>query len=147
MADDFGKKVGDFGRNVWGKAQDAVDVVSLKNEINTKNRELNRIYAEIGEEYCRQQHSAAKKSYPVLTEKTEALEKEIDQLRDKIQRRKGIKKCPGCGEMILLRAAFCNKCGTRVPDPDPEDHDQLCRKCGKLLDDEDVFCSYCGSKR
>jgi len=144
---EFGKKVGDFGRNVWGKAQDVVDIATLKNDIHARNRELSVIYAEIGEAYCKQQSAAARKSFPELYEEANALESEIDRLQEKVQRRKGVKKCPGCGEMILVRAAYCNKCGTKVPDPETEGDDQLCRNCGASLDDEDVFCSCCGTKR
>jgi len=88
---EFGKKVGDFGRNVWGKAQDVVDIATLKNDIHARNRELSVIYAEIGEAYCKQQSAAARKSFPELYEEANALEGEIDRLQEKVQRRKGVK--------------------------------------------------------
>lgn len=44
----------------------------------------------------------------------------IAKYREEIARLKGRKLCGGCGESIDLDAAFCPKCGTPCPDPEPE---------------------------
>ena len=153
MADkDFGKKIGDFGQNIWKKAQGAVDGVSLKNDIATIKRELAQIYTEVGTAFCKQTPDKAEKAFPQLFSEAAALEAELVRLQDKLQRIKGIRKCPGCGETVPQGAAFCAKCGTRVPEPEPEpepepDEAPICRVCGATLEQGSAFCSCCGEKQ
>lgn len=162
MADNgFGKKIEDFGQNVWKKAQSAVDIVSLNNDIGTKSRELEAIYTEIGRSYCTEQAEAAKAAYPERFDEAARLFSEIDALEEKVRRRKGVKKCPRCGEQVVLSAAFCPKCGSEVPTPEPEPEPEaeckaepvvetdatFCASCGASLSEGDVFCPRCGKAR
>ncbi len=152
MADnDFGKKIEDFGQNIWKKAQSAVDIVSLNNDLSTKSRELSQVYAELGAACCKQQSAETEKNFPQLYEEARQLAAEIDALQEKVQRKKGVKKCPGCGELVSLGAAYCAKCGARVPDPAPEPEAEpdtgVYSGCGAPLDEDDAFCSQCGAKK
>jgi len=151
MADkDFGKKIGDFGQNIWKKAQGAVDSVSLKNDIGTAKRELALVYTEIGSSFCKQMPDKAEKAFPQLYGEAMALEAELVRLEEKRQRIKGIRKCPDCGETVPQGAAYCAKCGARVPELEPEpepEEDPVCKACGEPLEEGDAFCSSCGEKR
>lgn len=148
---DFGKKIEDFGQNIWKKAQSAVDVVSINNDISTKSRELSQIYAELGAAYCKQCGEDAQKTFPQLYGEAQQLAAEIDALQEKLQRKKGVKKCPGCGALAPLGTAYCSQCGTRVPEPEPEPAPApdaaACKACGAPMDDGDSFCARCGAKK
>lgn len=151
MADkDFGKKIGDFGQNIWKKTQGAVDSISIKNDIGTAKRELAQVYAELGSAFCKQTPDKAEKAFPQLYGEAMALEAEIVRLQEKLQRAKGIRKCPDCGETVPQGAAYCAKCGARVPELEPEpepEEDPVCRACGEPLEEDAAFCSKCGEKR
>ena len=49
--------------------------------------------------------------------------------------------CMACGHHLNIGAAFCEKCGTRVP------RVARCVNCGAELSEEAVFCSKCGTRR
>lgn len=82
----------------------------------------------------------------------------------------GKRKCSGCGEVIDDKNEFCPKCGVKkevaettekaeteakveaaeeVKEPEeviPEGK-RKCSGCGEIIDDADVFCANCGTKK
>ena len=153
MADnEFGKKIKDFGQNVWKKAQNTVDGVSLQNDVNTKTREVSRLYEEIGRAFCQQRPEEADAAFPELYQQIHTLQDDIERLLDKLRRLKGMKVCPGCGATVQVEAPFCSQCGTRVPDPEPiavepDPNGKFCHACGLWLEPDAMFCGGCGVKQ
>ena len=85
----------------------------------------------------------------------------------------GKRKCSGCGEVIDDKNEFCPKCGAKkevvenveatevevkaeeaekveeVKEPEEviPDGKRKCSGCGEIIDDADVFCANCGTKK
>ena len=57
------------------------------------------------------------------------------------------KFCPKCGiKSSNSESLFCNRCGTRIPEPQPEKIGKICPNCGaEILDKASIFCPRCGS--
>lgn len=152
MAEDLGKRIGAFGQNVWKKAQGAVNIVAMNNDIAAKTRALTELYAKIGEAYCCAHREMAAGTFPELSSQAFALAEEIAGLEELVQLEKGLLKCPACGAMAPASAAFCPACGAAMPEPAPKTPDreplpERCDACGAAMETEDVFCSACGRKR
>lgn len=155
MSDDFGKRIESFGQNIWKKAQSAVDTVTINSDIAAKTRELTQLYADIGREYCVSHGLDAEREMPELFEKASALAKEIADMQETLNLKKGFRKCLACGALVPVQAAFCPSCGAAMPpmpepEPEPEPEkpdDDVCPACGRELDDDDKFCPACGAKR
>lgn len=79
----------------------------------------------------------------------------------------GKRKCSGCGEIIDDKNEFCPKCGTKKEETASEDKAEVssketveevkeevvpagkrvCSGCGEVIDDNDVFCANCGTRK
>lgn len=80
----------------------------------------------------------------------------------------GKRKCSGCGEVIDDSNVFCPKCGAKKEEVETveknEDAEKVeevveeeketipegkrkCSGCGEIIDDSDVFCANCGTKK
>ena len=57
-----------------------------------------------------------------------------------------MKNCLNCGHPLHNGAAFCQNCGTPVPqDPAPANTPAFCRNCGERLTPDTKFCVNCGT--
>ncbi len=153
MAEEFGKRIEAFGQNIWKKAQGAVNIVGMNNDISAKSRVLTDLYAEIGKAYCGKHRGDAETEFPELCEKAHALAAEIAGLQEEIQLQKGFRKCVACGALAPAQATFCPACGAAMPRPEPEPESDpvadksVCRQCGAHMVESDVFCAACGARR
>lgn len=79
----------------------------------------------------------------------------------------GKRKCAGCGEIIDDKNEFCPKCGAKKEIVEAEKTEEKvevveevietaevipegkrkCSGCGEIIDDADVFCANCGTKK
>lgn len=51
--------------------------------------------------------------------------------------------CPNCGNAVAPGMAFCNKCGTKLPEAPAG---KTCPNCGNAVDEGMAFCNKCGTK-
>jgi ribosomal protein S26 len=156
MADDFGKKVEQFGQDVWKKTTDVFNVISKNTEIAGKQRELRTVYAEIGKLYCANHGTEDGNEFPDQCKRALAMAKEIEELEQEVLQHRGRRKCLKCGESIPANVAFCPRCGAAQPKEEPETHEAdeaevidswICPVCGAKMDDDDQYCTACGAKR
>lgn len=76
---------------------------------------------------------------------------DIDKCNERISAIKKLVKCPQCGEMVPADAAFCIKCGFRLPETEkPVEVEQpkpgYCKSCGIKLRPGSKYCAECGTK-
>ena len=156
MADDFGKKVEQFGQDIWKKTTDVFNVISKNTEIAGKQRELRMVYAEIGKLYCAKHGAEAGNEFHEQCERALAMAKEIEELEQEVLQHRGRRKCEKCGESIPSDVAFCPHCGAAQPKVEPEAPEAdaaevidswICPVCGAKMDEDDQYCTTCGAKR
>ena len=71
-------------------------------------------------------------------------QKQIEDLRNRLQELKGVIICKVCGTELSRDAKFCGSCGAKIEKEQPE-KPLICPVCGGELKDTDVFCKLCGS--
>ncbi len=158
MAEEFGKKIEQFGHDIWKKTTDAVGTIGKNAEVSNKSRELKAVYAELGMRFCEKHPSQAEEEFAELTGQAKTLEAEIAELEAQILEQRGTKKCVSCGEEIPLQAAFCSACGAAQPKPEPKAESEstvegevvdewVCPVCGVKNSSARETCVACGAKR
>ena len=160
MAEDFGKKVEQFGQDIWKKTTDVFNVISKNTEIAGKQRELRLAYAEIGKLYCEKHGSESGSEFQEQCERALAMKKEIEELEQEVLQHRGRSKCAKCGELIDSAVAFCPHCGAPQPKEEPVEepaeepaeeaeviNSWICPVCGAKMDEDVQFCTVCGAKR
>jgi len=156
MAEDFGKKVEQFGQDIWKKTTDVFNVLSKNTEIAGKQRELRTVYAEIGKLYCAKHGTEAGNEFREQCERALAMAQEIEALEQEVLQHRGRRKCAKCNESIPSTAAFCPHCGAAQPKEEPREEPAedaevidswICPVCGAKMDEDDQYCTVCGAKR
>ncbi|OAB42455.1 double zinc ribbon domain-containing protein [Paenibacillus glacialis] len=148
--------------DVSKKAQNTVEAATLKIQMTTKEKEIDKNYAAIGR--IVHQSVARKESTIPLAEIQKyqkaivILEQEIAQMQRKIQQIQSQKEC-GCGKMLPADATYCPFCGqqfhvvkvkTAPLNEQDASHTQYvnsnrhCTQCGSSVVSTDHFCRTCG---
>ncbi|MNP27885.1 Double zinc ribbon [compost metagenome] len=138
------------------KAQNTVEAATLKIQMTSKEKEIDKNYTAIG----RIVHRAIlrKESMIPLTELQKyqhiitKLEQEIQHMQRKIQQIQTQKEC-GCGKMLPADATYCPFCGqqfhtVKVKSVPLYGHKSVgtvhCNQCGATVASTDHYCRGCG---
>lgn len=146
----MGKKISDAGQGAAQQAKNFSEVTKLNSSISEKEKKISQLYLAIGEAYYAQHKDDPSAEQLDKVGEVKALAAEIEKCRNEINRIKGIVKCPNCGAEVSAGSAFCNSCGTKMPqeqkeEPVPEGM-RRCPGCGALVSKENAFCNQCGMK-
>ncbi len=117
LLENVGKNISETAETLGKKTERVVEIQKLKNQIRTANREIAQNYEELGEMLYRK-HQAGEAMDPQITaicEDITELKAEITSYKDEISKYRGESVCPECGAAVPDEAAFCMKCGTRMP--------------------------------
>ncbi|MHA0857221.1 zinc-ribbon domain-containing protein [Paenibacillus sp. CMAA1364] len=146
------QSVSDVGK----KAQTTVEAATLKMQLISKEKDLDKNYTAIGR-IIHQSIARKEKMIPTADiQKYEqnilTLEKELQQMQRKIQHLQSLKEC-GCGKMLPSDATYCPFCGQqfhtlKVKQVSVDKHNSHttnhCSQCGTAVISSDRFCSACG---
>ena len=89
-------------------------ILQLKTKLQENERELNRVYHDIGKKYYEQQGSD---KISELTEFTMEIDNNLKKEKELIERKNkinGLKICKACGVENANNAKFCMKCGKEI---------------------------------
>ena len=149
---EIGKKITQTTQSAVKGTKDLAEIAKLNSQISDEQKLQNNLYLDIGKKYYELHHDSAEDEYfaSLCNSITLSFEK-VEELREKIQVVKNIKKCGGCGAEIPLTTAFCGICGHDVRnqtesaalDTTPG---VQCPNCNKDLDVGVAFCTDCGHK-
>ena len=148
----LGKRITDAGQGAAQQAKNFADVTRLNSAISDKEKKIAQLYQNIGQVYYERHGSDPAPEHQQAVEEIKGLFAEIAQNQEEIKQIKGIVKCPNCGADVPLQAAFCNACGTKMPQstppaaPAPAGDMQTCPSCGASLPKGNLFCTHCGAK-
>jgi RNA polymerase subunit RPABC4/transcription elongation factor Spt4 len=137
MALDFGKKT---------KGNDPVSKINA--DIAAVTAASDAAYGALGRAYFAAHENDAEEAFRPHIEAIAASKRKIDVLNELIVRMRGIKVCPNCKAEISSDSAFCNLCGTRIPEPEPlcDGENIYCNNCASPMPIGQKFCSFCGAK-
>lgn len=114
---EIGAKINSAAKKVGNKTTEAVEVQKLKNKINACEKEINAQYALMGKLiYEKYQSGEVAEEFLVSCDNIKAKEREIAEIKGKINNVKGFAACKQCGCAVDANAAFCKKCGAAIED-------------------------------
>lgn len=159
----FFDKIKQSAQEASKKAQITVEVNRLKMQISSLNKEINRIYAVIGEAVYRQIGEGNDRTLPEAcvdwARDIDAKLQEIAEIEAKIHELRDELICGSCGHVNPRESKFCSGCGSKL-DVEQTGHAQaaieggveeeileaeaLCSSCGHTLIPGKKFCGNCG---
>ena len=133
------KRITEAGQGAAQQDKNFADVTRLNSAISDKEKKIAQLYQNIGQVYYERHGSDPAPEHQQAVEEIKGLFAEIAQNQEEIKQIKGIVKCPNCGADVPLQAAFCNACGTKMPQPTPPAAPapagdmQTCPSCGERV--------------
>jgi len=134
------------------KAQQTMETTRLKTQIASKEKEIEKAFALIGETVF-QSHTAgdwkkSEREVIAYCDHIALLRQGIQALEAKIKLAKNEKECR-CGKIVTSDVKFCPQCGFQFEDPqqfeDTEEEIQvMCRSCRNYNEVNAKFCAHCG---
>ena len=113
FAEKLGNGIVDVGREVVDKAKQAGDTAGLNLKVLEKERQLEKMFFELGVEYFQEHKDNAEDEY-LQMERIRQMQCELRALREEIATRKGKEVCNQCGEFVDEWAKFCPNCGEKL---------------------------------
>ena len=121
LFEDFGKRFSEAAKAVGRRTQEAADVVKLNGRISTMQDEIEKLFLQVGKAYYAVRGAGQNDAADQLCAQIDKLMSDQKAVREELDRIRNTKRCPNCGEVQALSAAFCASCGTKMPDePKPE---------------------------
>lgn len=151
VLENFTKKVTETAKAAAKKSGDIVEVTKLSVAINTEEDKIEQEYTNIGKIIFESYNNGAQVSDEIsgICSRIKAHEKNIEEIKQKIQDLKKVKICTNCKNEMDIDIAYCPKCGTKqeIPQPAPAaPTEKVCAACNAANDLDSLYCSKCGGK-
>ena len=122
MAEDFfgalGKKISKVTQSAVDKTSSLVETTKINSQITAEQKEIDKLFQKIGQVILRKADAGeiqpGEEENALICE-IRGHEERILEFRKNLAAAKGMKLCPGCGELIAIDVAFCPKCGAPTP--------------------------------
>jgi ribosomal protein L40E len=147
--DEIGKKITNAGQSVVKGTKDMAETSRLNSQIVEEQKQIARLYAEIGEVYYQQLRDNAGSQFQERCAAVTAALGRIASYRQELQQLKGVKSCAKCGAEIPVTAAFCGICGAPAESAPPAAEPlprKFCANCGAEVEAGAAFCLSCGQR-
>ena len=126
------------------------EINRLNRAIAAEEQTINSIFQRMGQIYFTSHREDAEESQVENIRGVQAALERARGYQEQINVLKGIALCPSCKAEVSINAAFCSRCGTRMPmktPPAPPAANALvCPGCGTPCTAEMRFCNRCGTK-
>ena len=171
---DLGKKISDTTQSVVEKTKISTDTMRLNGLISDEERNVQRIYAEIGRKYMELHGADGDPDFAGLMQEYQTSKAKMEEYRSQIRRNKHILICAGCGAEIPETVLYCTRCGAENPVgkrlaeeqrqreeaeraareadlqaaavPPTEPQPEFCARCGQPRTAGAMFCTFCGAQ-
>lgn len=141
--DDIGKAFSNAGQ----KTKDMADIAKINSMLSEEEKKMNNLCMQIGKAYVQLHPLDYDEALAAYFQAYRESEKQIADFNARLRQLKNIISCPGCGGDIPSEAAFCSKCGYRMP-PKPvtvPPGSVVCKACGAFVPQTMKFCTSCGA--
>ena len=171
---DLGKKISDTTQSVVEKTKTSTDTMRLNGLISDEERNVQRIYAEIGKKYMELHGADGDPDFAGLLQEYQTSKAKMEEYRSQIRKNKHLLICAGCGAEIPETVLYCTKCGAENPVgkrlaeeqrqreeaeraareadlqaaavPPTEPQPEFCARCGQPRTAGAMFCTFCGAQ-
>ena len=171
---DLGKKISDTTQSVVEKTKTSTDIMRLNGLISDEERNVQRIYAEIGRKYMELHGADGDPDFAGLMQEYQTSKAKMEEYRSQIRRNKHLLICAGCGAEIPETVLYCTRCGAENPVgkrlaeeqrqreeaeraareadlqaaavPQTEPQPEFCARCGQPRTAGAMFCTFCGAQ-
>ena len=171
---DLGKKISDTTQSVVEKTKTSTDTMRLNGLISDEERNVQRIYAEIGKKYMELHGADGDPDFAGLMQEYQTSKAKMEEYRSQIRRNKHLLICAGCGAEIPETVLYCTRCGAENPVgkrlaeeqrqreeaeraareadlqaaavPPTEPQPEFCARCGQPRTAGAMFCTFCGAQ-
>ncbi len=147
--DDISKKISQASQGVAQSTKNFANITKLNNMVSEEEKKIETLYYQLGRAYY---DNFATSADPELAGYINAINTalaNIESYKNQIKEIKGVTSCPQCGAEISYASAFCNNCGTRLPERAPvqavPENTVQCANCGAFIPEGYKFCTLCGS--
>lgn len=148
---DFKKKVSDTTQGAVKATKDWAEINRFNSQIAEEQRKILSAESQIGKMYFEKYGVNCEPPFNEMCAAIAGANEQIEKLQIEIQRVKGLKRCPSCGNDVPITSAFCGNCGTAVATPVQETataaETLFCANCGAELENGAIFCGSCGHKQ
>ena len=170
----LGKKISDTTQSVVEKTKISTDTMRLNGLISDEERNVQRIYAEIGRKYMELHGADGDPDFAGLMQEYQTSKAKMEEYRSQIRRNKHLLNCAGCGAEIPDTVLYCTRCGAENPVgkrlaeeqrqreeaeraareadlqaaavPQTEPQPEFCARCGQPRTAGAMFCTFCGAQ-
>ena len=171
---DLGKKISDTTQSVVEKTKTSTDTLRLNGLISDEERNVQRIYVEIGKKYMELHGADGDPDFAGLMQEYQTSKANMEEYRSQIRRNKHLLICAGCGAEIPETVLYCTRCGAENPVgkrlaeeqrqreeaeraareadlqaaavPPTEPQPEFCARCGQPRTAGAMFCTFCGAQ-
>ena len=171
---DLGKKISDTTQSVVEKTKTSTDIMRLNGLISDEERNVQRIYAEIGRKYMELHGADGDPDFAGLMQEYQTSKAKMEEYRSQIRKNKHLLICAGCGAEIPETVLYCTRCGAENPVgkrlaeeqrqreeaeraareadlqaaavPPTEPQPEFCARCGQPRTAGAMFCTFCGAQ-
>ena len=171
---DLGKKISDTTQSVVEKTKTSTDTMRLNGLISDEERNVQRIYAEIGKKYMELHGADGDPDFAGLMQEYQTSKAKMEEYRSQIRKNKHLLICAGCGAEIPETVLYCTRCGAENPVgkrlaeeqrqreeaeraareadlqaaavPPTEPQPEFCARCGQPRTAGAMFCTFCGAQ-
>lgn len=135
-----------MGKNVSKVAKDNMEIMKCSSAIDSCEEKIKSVYTEIGKRYYNSGEELSRESFMDLFEVIQFNQRQIEELRDRLQDLKGVMICKECGTELSRDAKFCRNCGAKIEYRDVAPVSAaVCWNCHSPLNGNEKFCGVCGA--
>ena len=145
----IGKTAANLGRRTRDSFQSFSETTRLRSLLSGEEKYFTKLCREIGEQYVRLHSEDYTEDFNELM--TLALESRnrTEGYRSQLNSLRRVRPCPNCGAEVPMDFAFCNFCGTKLPEveiPVPKGFVK-CPGCQAVIPAAMDFCNFCGCEQ
>lgn len=127
------------------------EINRLNKAINAEEQTINAVFQQMGQTYFAAHRGDPEENQAAYVKAVLDAMERAKSYRDQINVLRGIAICPNCKSEVSSSAAFCSRCGTRMPaqaqnPAAPAPGMSICPNCGNRCAPGNRFCNRCGTR-